>query len=318
MIAQQNRAQNQYRGCLGSREGSMADRLVTRRANWGPRAVWNRLLARLSSYWQWVLAILIGVALIWWGNEAFNVDSEQASEETIEPEAVAAEEILQGAVLDSVLELVESTPEDQMMAALYRSEAAGDALARHYYVYSPDVQVQQQALRVVAEVARRNWPDDYRGKFLASLLPSVLSTARTYQVPPSVTLGQAILESGWGRSGLSTKHYNLFGVKAGSSSKRVEVPTLEHSGTGVFMTRAAFRKYDSYEKSIKGHALTLHESPRYAHARPKWKDWRAFIKAIAPRYASHPGYAARVTSIIEHYGLDHWDSMIVAASEQDQ
>ena len=40
-----------------------------------------------------------------------------------------------------------------------------------------------------------------------------------YGVPPSITLAQSILESGWGESQLSTAANNYFGIKADSSCK---------------------------------------------------------------------------------------------------
>ena len=138
-----------------------------------------------------------------------------------------------------------------------------------------------------------------------------------YRVPPSVTLGQAVLESGWGRSGLSIQHYNFFGVKAGSSRQRVEVPTWEYSGTTLFMTRANFRTYPNQAASIEHHARILGLESRYEHARPYWNDWRTYLQEIAPRYASSPRYSIEVTDLIETYGLDSWDSMVVEAAERD-
>ena len=56
---------------------------------------------------------------------------------------------------------------------------------------------------------------------------------------------------------------------------------------------------------------------RYEHARPYWDDWRTFLEEIAPVYASSPRYAIGVTDLIETYGLDAWDSMVVEAAERD-
>jgi len=269
---------------------------------------------------MWRGAALVGVAalvvfgLVWMASNT-SLDSEGESESV---EAVPAEDILHGEVLDTVMDHVYISAKDQMHAALYRSTAAADSLAREYYVHDSSPNTRQEALMVIAEVARRGWPDDYRGTFLATLLPDVLDAARTFHIPPSVSLGQAILESGWGRSGLSSQHYNLFGVKAGSSKQRVEVPTREHSGTAMFMTRATFRTYKSIRESISHHSLVLGTDRRYAHARPLWTDWRAFLEAIAPRYASAPAYAARVTDLIQRYHLDRWDAMIVEAAGRDE
>ena len=288
-----------------------------RPANWGPRALWDRVLARGSTIWRPVSLVVLGLILLVWVIDLLSGSVGEPEEVAVEASGVNAEELLRGDVLSVVLDPVEVSPRHQMNAALYRSTPAGDQLSRHYFVHSRDSDVRKHALMVITEVARRSWPDDYKGTFLTSLLPAVLEASRMYRVPPSVSLGQAILESGWGRSGLSAQHYNFFGIKAGSSKQRVEVPTLEYSGTSMFMTRANFKTYESKFESIKDHAKLLGTQQRYAHARPLWGDWSAYLAAIAPRYASAPTYAARVTDLIERYHLDAWDSMIVEAADQD-
>ncbi len=57
------------------------------------------------------------------------------------------------------------------------------------------------------------WPDGHTGEFLAAIAPSAFDAGLRYCVPPSVTMAQAALESGWGRSQLASRHHNLFGVK---------------------------------------------------------------------------------------------------------
>src|SRR5436853_386170 len=46
----------------------------------------------------------------------------------------------------------------------------------------------------------------------ASVIPAQQSQ-REFRVPASVTIAQAILESGWGRSGLTVNDKNFFGIK---------------------------------------------------------------------------------------------------------
>ena len=137
-------------------------------------------------------------------------------------------------------------------------------------------------------------------------------------MPPSVTLAQAILESGWGRSTLTRDYHNLFGVKAGRSSQRIRLASREHMRGRLRPSRQTFRSYTSRSQSIWDHAELLGSDRRYAHARPHWTDWRPFLEAIAPRYASSPTYVQAVAEIIELYDLDRWDALIVAAVEADQ
>jgi flagellar protein FlgJ len=50
-------------------------------------------------------------------------------------------------------------------------------------------------------------------EFLAASIPAAQQSQRETKVPTSVTLAQAILESGWGRSSLSANDRNFFGMK---------------------------------------------------------------------------------------------------------
>lgn len=65
---------------------------------------------------------------------------------------------------------------------------------------------------------------------------------------------QGALESGYGKSGLSTKANNFFGMKAGKSwtGQTITMPTKEQRADGsVYWENAKFRRYDSMEASIR-------------------------------------------------------------------
>ncbi len=187
--------------------------------------------------------------------------------------------------------------------------------ARFLWVRATDASVQDAALEAILD--DNQWPRGFRGRFLDELSESVLRAAREHRVLPSITLAQAILESGWGRSGLAAHHHNLFGVKAGSSSQRVRLATHEHSRGRLRPTRKTFRRYATKAESIEHHARLLGQDRRYARARSQWTDWRGFLEAIAPRYASSPTYVEAVAEIVELYELDRWDALIVAAAAVD-
>ena len=49
--------------------------------------------------------------------------------------------------------------------------------------------------------------------FIESIKDYAIKDYQTSKVLPSITIAQAILESGWGKSTLSLKANNLFGIK---------------------------------------------------------------------------------------------------------
>lgn len=202
-------------------------------------------------------------------------------------------------------------------ALLARDPEAGLARMRRLYAESSAPDIRQAALDAMVAGARQRWPDGFREEFLARLLPGVLEAARIHRVPPSVTLAQAVLESGWGKSGLARRANNLFGVKAGTSTKRISLASHEHIRGRLRPRRRTFRVYESVDEAIEHHARILSQDRRYAHARDAWSDWPEFLARISPRYASSPRYPELVSEIVELYELDRWDGMIVDAAERD-
>ena len=151
------------------------------------------------------------------------------------------------------------------------------------------------------------WPDDHRSTFLSQAAPLALEVGRETCALPSVTLAQAILETGWGRSSLARRHHNWFGIKG----KGRVLPTLEYTG---IPTTASFRTWDSPEEGVRAYAELLRRDRRYAAAWTVWPDGRAFVHAIAGRWATNPDYARQLVSLIDRYDLDRWDAMV---SESD-
>jgi hypothetical protein len=197
-------------------------------------------------------------------------------------------------------------------------EAEGlDAALRWVWVSSPDPQLRQRALLLLLARQLEDLPSGTQGAFLAAILPQVLRSSRQHQLPPSVALAQAVLESGWGRSRLAREHHNLFGVKAWSAEDGVAMSTREHRDGRDQRVLARFRAFAGVEESIEHHAELLAEDRRYAEARARWSDWQGFLDHLAPRYATDPAYAMRVSQIVERYDLDRWDSLTRCAAVHD-
>ena len=59
-------------------------------------------------------------------------------------------------------------------------------------------------------------------------------------------LSQAVIESNWGNSSLSTNHNNYFGIKG----KDVELRTIEYKGDSLYHCNQSFKKFNSIEECI--------------------------------------------------------------------
>jgi flagellar protein FlgJ len=129
--------------------------------------------------------------------------------------------------------------------------------------------------------------------------------SRTTGIPARFMLGQAALESGWGKREIraidgSTSH-NLFGIKATANWKGrvVEAVTTEYVD-GVAQKRIEkFRAYDSYADSFRDYAKFLRDNPRYQNVLANAQDVNGFAQGLQRAgYATDPNYAAKLTRII--------------------
>jgi flagellar protein FlgJ len=145
--------------------------------------------------------------------------------------------------------------------------------------------------------------------FISAVAPAAQQCMRQSKVFASVTLAQAILESGWGSSGLAQKGFNLFGIKAigGWTGPTISMPTREVVNGQSITVQAAFRKYPNWLGSIQDHAAFLTGNPRYAAAF-KAANGEAFATAIAAAgYATDPNYANSLIALMRQHNLAQYD-----------
>jgi flagellar protein FlgJ len=141
-------------------------------------------------------------------------------------------------------------------------------------------------------------------RFVDALWPQAIDAARTLNVPAHFLVGQAALETGWGKSELRTADgrptYNLFNIKAGKgwSGATVDAQTTEYEN-GVAQTRTErFRAYGSYAEAFQDYAHLVQQSPRYAAAVGQG-DASGFARALqSGGYATDPAYADKLTKVI--------------------
>jgi flagellar protein FlgJ len=132
--------------------------------------------------------------------------------------------------------------------------------------------------------------------------------SRSTGIPAKFMLGQAALESGWGRREIKgrdgSNSHNLFGIKAGADwkGKVVETTTTEYVNGKAQAKVERFRAYDSYADSFKDYARLIASNPRYekALASANSGDAAGFAKGLQRGgYATDPNYAVKLASIIK-------------------
>jgi peptidoglycan hydrolase FlgJ len=138
--------------------------------------------------------------------------------------------------------------------------------------------------------------------------PAQAASAAT-GIPARFIIGQAALESGWGKSEIrkadgSTSH-NVFGIKAGNdwTGKTVSTVTTEYVNGKPHRTVEKFRAYDSYEEAMTDYASMLKSNPRYAQVINSSRDVNGFANGMQRAgYATDPHYAKKLLSIMQKMG----------------
>ena len=123
-----------------------------------------------------------------------------------------------------------------------------------------------------------------------------------YGIPASITLSQALLESGTGNSDLAKYANNHFGIKC----------TSDWKGKGYYkdddQKDDCFRVYNNPEESFKDHSEFL-KRKRYAALfeldKDDYEGWAKGLKAAG--YATNPKYPDLLINIIEKYNLQQYD-----------
>lgn len=147
-------------------------------------------------------------------------------------------------------------------------------------------------------------------EFVDKVSAGAIKSWEKYHVLPSITIAQAILESGWGKSGLAKNGNNLFGIKAFSSwtGPYVEMATKEYDSSGAaYFIIAKFRAYNCWDDSVEDHSKILLQS-NFAGVIAA-NDYKEAAQALSRGgYATDPNYPELITSIIEQYNLNQYDN----------
>lgn len=153
----------------------------------------------------------------------------------------------------------------------------------------------------------------YTDDFISQVKDGAIVSMKKHGVLASITIAQAILESGWGKSKLSIECNNLFGVKAigGWRGAKKSYPTYEYYNGRKTLINDYFRVYNSYAESIEDHALFLVNNSRYRqHGFFNAKDYIGQANALQRAgYATAPNYAKQLIQLINQYNLNKYDNI---------
>jgi flagellar protein FlgJ len=142
-------------------------------------------------------------------------------------------------------------------------------------------------------------------EFIEPLLSQAKEAGQKTGLPPQFILGQAALESGWGKRQIlnadgSTSH-NIFGIKANANwkGKTTEILTTEYINGKPEKVMATFRSYDSYADAFSDYANLISTSPRYKNLIENGQTLLGFVQGLKKAgYATDTAYAEKLSNLI--------------------
>ena len=153
-----------------------------------------------------------------------------------------------------------------------------------------------------------------RRQFVIDIANYVRKYAPQYGIEVySPIIAQAIHESGWGESKLSSKYHNYFGLKCGTkwTGKSVNMSTQEEYSAGTLTTISAnFRAYDNMEEGVNGYFEFI-QLARYANLKGITSPRKYLETIIADGYATGKSYVDHVMNLINLYNLAQFDVIAV-------
>lgn len=156
---------------------------------------------------------------------------------------------------------------------------------------------------IVWNVSGQNQDQNYLA-YIEKFHPIAIQQQKAHKIPASIILAQGLLESGAGKSRLTIEGNNHFGIKC-----------HDWNGDKIYHDddeqNECFRKYRHAQESYEDHSMFLVNRPRYQSLfllkTTDYVGWAYGLKAAG--YATDPGYAQKLISIIERYNLHQYDTV---------
>jgi len=163
----------------------------------------------------------------------------------------------------------------------------------------------RQDLNSGIKSARGDHESSLKLRFVDRMLPHALQASQASGVPAQLMLGQAALESGWGKREIrmadGSNSHNIFGIKANADwrGKVAEVITTEYDKGLAYQQPEKFRAYSSYAEAFRDYANLISNNPRYADVLKHAGDAAGMAQAVQQAgYATDPKYADKLLRVL--------------------
>jgi len=137
--------------------------------------------------------------------------------------------------------------------------------------------------------------------FINKIKPYAESIGNKIGVPPLFILAQIALESGYGKSSLTSKYYNFGGIKARGNQPYITLQTTECKGNICKKVPQNFRKFNTIAEGMEAQAA-IYQNANFKMHLNKTKNpiqYATLLQSGPRKYATAPNYVQLISNVIK-------------------
>lgn len=142
-----------------------------------------------------------------------------------------------------------------------------------------------------------------KSSFIEYITPPLKKIGESIGVPYKFLVAQVILETGWGKSSLFTKYFNVGGVKAVRGQSFVTLPTFEYIDNRKVRVLQNFASYPNLETGLQGYAK-IFQNRYFKQYLNKTTDPYKYVELLQSgkiKYATDIAYTGKIQKILNTY-----------------
>lgn len=139
--------------------------------------------------------------------------------------------------------------------------------------------------------------------FLDFVTPDLTIIGNRIGVPAKFLIAQASLETGFGKSSLFTKYYNIGGIKAVKNQPFVTMYTYEYVNGIKERKPQNFAVYPDLKTGLEAYAKVFQNKyfKKYLNKTTDPKEYAKLLQSGSIKYATDINYVSKINKIIDLY-----------------
>ena len=146
-----------------------------------------------------------------------------------------------------------------------------------------------------------NTNTNYKSNFVNLIKQDCIDIGNRIGVPYKFLIAQLVLETGWGRSKLFTKYFNIGGIKAVTGQKFILLDTFEYIRGVKKLVKAKFAVYNNVRDGIEAYEKILQNRyfAKYLNKTNDPLEYATLLQSGPVKYATSPIYVKSIKDVLK-------------------